>query len=216
LHAADTTRTTVLFRDGVEVVDAKMLEHENRKGRLSTYGTFGPVLGSVGTVLASGVRWSRWEKDANGSGGRRAVFRYAVPAARSRTETRGCCLPEGDGSMGFADVGAYHGEIAIDPGTGALLRVTVERDLRGFVPAQRADIMVAYGPVTIDGRTYICPVRSVSRMRTRTVNTLREWDSESFLEWGPYATSLNDFRFDDYHLFRAKIRILPGVTPASN
>jgi VWFA-related protein len=216
LHAADTTRTTVLFRDGVEVVDARVREHEKRKGRLSTYGTFGPVLGSVGTVLSGGVKWSRWEKDANASGGRRAVFRYAVPASRSRTETRGCCLPEGDGSMGFADVGAYHGEIAIDPGTGALLRVTVERDLRGFVPAESADIMVAYGPVTIDDRTYICPVRSVSRMRTRSVNIQREWDSESFLEWGPYATSLNDFRFDDYHLFRAKIRMLPGVTPASN
>jgi VWFA-related protein len=216
LHAVDTTRTTVLFRDGAEVVDAKVLEREKRKGSLSTYGTFGPVLGAVKTALARGVVWRRWEKDANAEGGRRAVFGYTVPAAFSRAEIRGCCLPEGEGTTGFLDVGAYHGEIAIDPGSGAVLRVAVEQNLQGFVPADRADLMVAYGPVTIDDRKYICPVRSVSRMRMRSVNTATEWDSESFLEWGPYATVLNDFRFDDYHLFRAKIRMLPGVTPASD
>jgi hypothetical protein len=216
LHAVDTTHTTVLFRDGAEVVDAKVLEREKRKGSLSTYGTFGPVLGAVKTALASGVVWRRWEKDANVEGGRRAVFGYAVPAAFSRAEIRGCCLPGGDGTTGFLDVGAYHGEIAIDPASGAVLRVAVEQNLQGFVPADRADLMVAYGPVTIDDRKYICPVRSVSRMRMRSVNTATEWDSESFLQWGPYATVLNDFRFDDYHLFRAKIRMLPVVTPASN
>lgn len=216
LHAVDTTHTTVLFRDGAEVVDAKVLAREKRKGSLSTYGTFGPVLGAVKTALASGVAWRRWEKDAHVEGGRRAVFEYAVPAALSRAEIAGCCLPEGGGTTGFRDVGAYHGEIAIDPGSGAVLRVSMEQNLQGFVPADQADLMVAYGPVMIDDRSYICPVRSVSRMRMRSVNMATAWESESFLEWGPYATVLNDFRFDDYHLFRAKVRMLPGVTPASN
>jgi hypothetical protein len=79
------------------------------------------------------------------------------------------------------------------------------------VPLDRADIVVDYGLVTIGDITYICPLRSVSLWRARSVTALAEWNTESFALWGPYATKLNDFHFDNYHLFRAKVRILPGV-----
>jgi len=92
-------------------------------------------------------------------------------------------------------------------GTGdarAVLRVEVEADLNGFVPLDRADVMVAYGPVEIGGKTYICPVRSVGIWRARSVNMLTEWnDSLGFLAWAPFATKLNDFRYDDYHYVEA-------------
>ena len=32
----------------------------------------------------------------------------------------------------------------------------IEADLQGFVPLDRSDIMVEYGPVEIGGKTYIC------------------------------------------------------------
>jgi hypothetical protein len=168
------------------------------------------LLGAVKGALANGVNWSRWEKDASGE--RRAVFRFAVPAAASRYRTGGCCLPDGDGSMGFARSTAYHGEIAIDPASGAVLRIEVQADLEGFIPLNRSAVMVTYAPVVIGGKTYICPIHSVSLWRARSLNTLREWDTEGFLTWGPYATKLNDFRYDDYRIFRAESRMLSGFS----
>lgn len=211
LHVVDRFQTTVLYRNGGEVEEK--VERRGKAGpRLTTYGTFGPVLNTVKNALAIGVTWSRWETDAHGS--LRAVFRFAVPAVKSQFEVGGCCLFEGDGTRGFEgtkgfeEMAAYHGEIAIDPASGALLRVQIEADLAGFVPLDRAAIMVEYGPVTRGGRTYLCPVSSVGLWRARSVNTLTEWDTDGFLTWGPFATKLNDFRYDDYHIFRGEMRIL--------
>jgi hypothetical protein len=211
LHEVDSYKTTVLYRDGAET-EAKAPRRGKEDRYLRTYGTFGPVLGAVKGALANGATWSRWEKDASGE--RRAVFRFAVPKALSRYEVGGCCLPDGDGAINFVRMTAYHEETAIDPASGTVLRVELEADLNGYVPLDRADVMVAYGPVEIDGKTYICPVRSVGILRARSVNMLTEWnDSMGFLAWGPYATKLNDFRYDDYHKFQAKSRMLPGFTP---
>ena len=49
-----------------------------------------------------------------------------------------------------------------------------------------------------------------SLWRARSVPTLWEWN-ESFKTWGPYATMLNDFTFDDYHMFRSSSRMLPEM-----
>ena len=144
----------------------------------------------------------------------RAVFRYMVSAGRSLYQSGGCCLPDGDGTINFRKQTGYHGEIVIDPGSGAILRLTMQADLRGgFVPLKRSDIMIAYGPVEIGGKTYICPVRSVSISRARSVPTLREWNDE-FKTWGPYTTMLNVFVFEDYHVFRGQSRMLSYSAPA--
>jgi VWFA-related protein len=212
LHAVNTSKTTVLYRSGAEV-EAKSPQANKQDRYLTTYGTFGPVLGAVKGALANSVTWSRWEKDASGE--RRAVFRFAVPAAASRYRTGGCCLPDREGNMGFGTSTAYHGQIAIDPASGAVLRILVQADLKGFVPLNRSGVIVTYAPVVIGGKTYICPIHSVSLLRARSVNALREWDTQEFLTWGPYATELNDFRYDDYRMFRGESRMLSGfdVTP---
>jgi VWFA-related protein len=216
LHLVETSKATVLYRNGAEVLSSgsKGRQRDSNDRYLVTYGTFGPLLSAASDALTNpgGLTWGRWEKSTNGTP--RAVFRYQVPAAKSRYEAGGCCLPNGDGTIGFARRTGYHGEIAIDPESGAILRLEVEADLQGFVPLDRSEIMIAYGPVEIGGKTYICPVRSVSIWRARSVPTLSEWD-ESFRTWGPYATMLNEISFDQYHMFRSESRILPGfsVTP---
>jgi hypothetical protein len=50
-------------------------------------------------------------------------------------------------------------------------------------------------------------------MRARSVATLTNFD-ESFRTYGPYATTLNNISFDDYHIFRVKARMLTGFNPA--
>jgi hypothetical protein len=88
----------------------------------------------------------------------------------------------------------------------------VRADLKGFVPLARSDTAVEYGPLRLEGRIYLCPVKSVSLMRSRSVVFLKEWD-EGFKTYGPYATTMNDIVFDNYHVFRAESRVLPGFKP---
>ena len=212
IHAVEHSKATVLYRNGSEVLDAKATQPKEQDRYLITYGTFGPLLRAVmdPIVAPGGLTWSHWEKSEGG--GRRAVFQYMVSAQKSRYQSGGCCLPDGDGTLAFRRQTGYHGEIAIDPTSGAILRLTMQAALVGFVPLNRSDIMVAYGPVEIGGKTYICPIRSVSISRARSVPTLKEWNDD-FKTWGPYTTMLNDFAFNDYHLFLAQSRMLTDFAP---
>lgn len=213
LHEARRTHATVLYRNGEEVVDAKARDRKGDPYALSTYGIFGPILSVVKGALSSpaSLSWLRWEKGVTGPA---AVFRYAVPPAQSLYRTFSCCLPDGDGQSSYAIVPGYHGVVAIDPASGAILRFTLQADLDKFVPADSSDVSVTYGPVEIAGRTYMLPRQSVSLLRRRTVQAFTEWD-EGFRDWGPYMSTLNVFDFSDYHNFHADMRILSGFTPAT-
>jgi hypothetical protein len=212
LHAVASSKATVLYSNGKEVVDSSGAKGKKSKaadGHLLTYGVFGPLLGAVTDAIANGLTWNRWEQGADEP---HAVFVYQIPAEKSRYRVGGCCLPDGDGSSPFEETVGYHGEIAIDPTSGAILRLELVADLKSTTPLARSDIMIEYGPVEIGGKTYICPVRSVSISRGRSVIPLTEWD-ESFRTYGPYTTMLNDVVFERYHMFRAKSRMLTGFNP---
>jgi hypothetical protein len=211
LHATENFKETVLYRNGREVADSGTTKRKKRRAQdpyLITYGTFGPVLGFVRDAIAvpSDLTWSRWERGPNGTV---AVFRYAVPRKRSRYRIRGCCLPGGEGKYDFQVFAGYHGEITLDPASGAILRLEAEGDMEGFLPVDRSDIMITYGPVDIGGKSFICPLRSIGMMRARSVTTKMEWD-EGFKTWGPYLTTLNDIQYEDYHMFRGESRLMPG------
>jgi hypothetical protein len=214
MHETTAYRAGVLYRTGGEVVEQAKVKHPEKDAWMLTYGTFGPLLPTMREALQvpGNATWRRWE---TGVDGKRAVFAYAVPAAQSQFAVLGCCLPSGDGTSGFAAIPGYHGEIAIDAVTGAILRITVEAELKGFVPQDRSEMMVEYGPVTLGGKTYVLPQRSVSLARQRVIAGLGEWN-EAFLTWGPYETTVNEFSFTDYHMFRGEGRILPGPSPADS
>ncbi len=215
LHVASTSKETVLYRNGQETAESHSAKHKKPKDPdLTTYGTFGPVLSFVHNAIAfpGALTFSRWE---DGEDGRYAVFHYEIPAAGSLNQVYGCCLPDGDGKQSFQSHTAYHGEITMNPATGAIIRLMAISELNGFLPVSQSEILVEYGKVTIGGKLYICPVRSVSMMRMRSVVTLREWD-ESFRTYGPYTTMLNDISYDNYHVFRGESRILPDYQPAQS
>lgn len=211
LHVTDNWTTTVRYRNGFEMAEAKPPRHKPNEPELITYGIFGPVLKGVleGIAENGGLRWERWEQ---GSRGRMAVFRYTVSVDTSLYFVRLCCLPDGDGAQAFQRYAAYHVDIAIDPESGAILRLQFRDDLKSTTPQTRSDIMIEYGQVEIGGKTYFCPMRSVSIVRGRSVRVLSEWD-EAFRIWGPYGTMLNDVSFDDYHMFRSESRMLTGFSP---
>lgn len=211
LHLTDSWTTNVRYRNGSEVTDRKAHKLKLGDPELVTYGEFGPVLqGVLDDIHKRGeLTWSRWEQ---GSAGRVAVFGYVIPGDESFYQVAVCCLPDGDGTQGYQRYPRYHGEIAIDPETGAILRLAFQSDLKSTTPLSRSDIMIEYGPVEMGGKNYICPLRSVSILRARSVRILSNWD-EWFRIYGPYATMLNDINFDGYHIFRSNSRVLTGFTP---
>ena len=211
LHLLDTSKVTVLYRKGAEVVEASATNGKQPKadtGGLTAKGAFGPVLRAVSDAIAipADMTWARWESSPEGP---RAVFRYVVPEHVSTFEVGYCCLPDGDGTRMFRKLASFHGEIAINPASGAVLRLTLKADLKPELPMNRPDTLVVYGPVNIGGETYMSPIRSVSISRARSVKVLTAF-AQSFRVFGPYRTMLNDVTFDDYHMFRGESRLLTG------
>lgn len=215
LGLAEVSNVTVLFRNGKEQTVSERKNPKIRERDLVTVGTFGPLLAMaiVGTNAPhSDVTWSRWEQTEDS---RAAVFTYVVPHTTPLFEVGFCCLADDEGTTPFARKVGFHGEIAIDPASGAVLRLTVEADLDARLPLEHSAIMVEYAPQTIGGKTYICPARSVSVSRQRTVSVVHEW-GESFRVYGPFVSLLNDVTFGNYHLFRSESRVLPDYTPVPN
>lgn len=228
-HFLDRSNATVLFRDGHEVVQPadgkKNSSTFTSSTGLTNWGVFGPLLGVVmADVLKGKIGWGHWEQ---GPTGPLAVFRYAVAEDRSNYTVRYCCFRGDKGEMReFQAVPAYHGEIGIDPESGAVLRLVVKTDLESSLPMRRADVAVDYGPVEIGGRTYICPLESASISTAEALifhqymfyvdkkgkpdndptNKLKKTETVDL----PTVTAINDVVFGSYHQFRGDVRILPA------
>jgi VWFA-related protein len=212
LHVTDSWKTPVRNRNGFEITEVKPPKRKPNDPYLITYGDFGPALRDVFDALpSSGVpTWLRWEQEVTG---RAAVFRYVIPLEKSHFQVWLCCLPDGDGTQSYQRYAGYHTDIAIDPVSGAILRLQLQVDFKSSTPVSRSGNMIEYGPVEIGGKTYVSPLRGVSIMRARSVRVLTDWD-EMYRSWGPYSTMLNDMSFDRYHMFRSESHVLPGFAPS--
>lgn len=200
---------------------------------MTSRGDFGPELTIVLTDSAKGkFAWSHWVQT---SAGLAAVYTYSVPKAVSHFEVRYCCvtqdvqrelrygnLSRGEGASvvatGQADTKlfrvtpGYHGTLAINPDTGAILRITIEAELKSEDPISKAATMVQYGPVTIGDRTFIFPVRSMALSVEKPGPNSHLGDPPTLL--------VNQTAFTNYHRLGATIRMFadaPEVgAPAAN
>jgi len=207
IHAVDSASATVLYRKGKEVAEPRGAA-SGRPARLgqelTIEGVFGPVLELVvADVLKNGWTWSHWEQRA---GGTLAVFSYSVPLRMSHYNVE---IP-GD-QAGIYPLTAYHGEIAVDPANGNILRLTMLADLSEFGPIARADVLVEYAPIAIGGKSYLCPVRSVAVSLARPMDALRDLYGFRRDESEPMELELSDVVFREYHLFRSEARIVTGA-----
>ena len=223
LHAVQRLSATVVYRDGQEVDSGRNPAGQSQPSAqgLITSGEFGPVIGTVLVDAAQGkLTWSHWEKGARGPV---AIFRYIVPRNESHYEVKFCCV-SGESIDGVvARKTGFHGEMAIDPASGAIMRLTLRADLGPADKIVRADILVEYGPVDIGGQTYICPVKSISisvapappaQMLDLRHNAFAEEALKGDRSPG-LQTKLNDVVFDQYHVFRTEARVFTGDTPPS-
>jgi hypothetical protein len=211
---------TVLYRGGkqvVETADNKSNKSSASGSGLMVSGEFGPILAAVLADAHHGeLIWSRWEQIDQTKA---AVFRYSVSKDKSHYEAEFCCVTLGGDRSVFKRLTAYHGEIALEPDTGTILRLSMQADLKPAYPMARADLMVEYGPVEIGGKTYICPLKSVAI--ARGYEGVVPDSRKELLGWGPESvedaqargsevlqTMMNHVTFRDYHLFRSETRIL--------
>jgi VWFA-related protein len=219
LHFATGEHATVLYQNGHEVVKRKKRLGKRpavrgvRARGLETRGTFGPILVYVLRAAAtspSTLIWKRWER---GKYGDLAVFSYRAASTNIAPEITYCCLPEGDGTTLYRNKADTYGEFAVNPETGAIMRIVINADLDEErdpdVPLIRSQVMVEYGPVELGGKTYICPQRSVEISRGRSERDLYEWGMV-FSLYSYIETMINDVTFGGYHKFGSEAHILPG------
>ena len=156
------------------------------------------------------ISWKRWER---GKYGDLAVFSYRAASTNIAPELTYCCLPEGDGTTLYQNKADTYGEFAVNPDTGAIMRIVINADLDEErdpdVPLIRSQVMVEYGPEELGGKTYICPQRSVEISRGRSERELHEWGMV-FSLYSYFETMINDVTFGGYHKFGSEARILPG------
>lgn len=200
LRSTGTSSVQVTYRNGYEVRDAqpaKSGEDSQPTLGLTTIGEFGPILSVViGDAMRNEVTWLRWEEGASEPMG---VFCYAVPEDQSNYTVR---MPTGAKMEELHP--AYHGEVAIDPGTGAIIRVSVVAELPRPHKAVQTAIMVEYAPVEIGDRSYICPVRGVALSKIPVADSTSTGQGSG----ASLQTQLNDVAFTHYHVFRTESRIV--------
>lgn len=214
---------------------------------LRTWGEFGPELGVVLTDTTKGtVTWSHWERT---SAGLAAVFHYLVPRAASHYTVDYCCVVDeqfaerrpltyGNRTQyagqtqnlnksittgSFRDTPGYHGSLSIDPATGAVLRITLDAELKKGSPLLRAASVVQYGEVRIGDQGYICPIRSlavsmtefppgVDAQRASTGGSNPNWTSAVVSGVPSPVLLVNETSFTQYHRLGSTMRVLTGAS----
>jgi VWFA-related protein len=201
LHPAGTFARQITYRNGREVIDPTVTaaadKHKPAAGPagLATWGEFGPILGVVLTDATKGkVTWNGWEHSPTGQ---IAVFHYEVPAAASHY-----LIDYGSEWKSYRGTPGYHGDLALDPAAGTVLRLTLEADLSNQL-LTNAGIAVEYGNVEIDGKSYVCPIRSVA-VSLEYNPAVRVIGGSAMLK------RINEVSFTNYHKFGSTARIFAG------
>lgn len=216
-HQSDSEVATVRYTNGREdLVGPPRMSRRANSGSppmgLSTWGVFGPMLQTVmHDILQGKIRWSYWEQSPSGPV---AVFRYEVPKQQSTYTLRWCCIDGGPGIYrSLQIVPRYHGEIAIQPASGAVRRMVLVADPDSAQPISTAKAFVEYGPVEIGGKTYICPKRSATFLVARSPieHGVYSEGGENMYHGGDEnlnVTSVSDTAFGNYHVFRSEMKIV--------
>jgi len=224
-HFIEKTSDTINYRNGAEEV-AGLPPAEHRQippqSGLNNWGVFGPLLEIVvNDISGGGAQWAHWEQ---GTRNTMAVFRYDVPADQSNYNVQYCCFISGKTWDSSGDerwnvyeslLPSYHGEIAVDPESGEILRLTIQTVIPDGQPIYEAEFLVEYGPVELGGREYLLPSRSVTISVAPVPVMVQEGHCVDRscvhgLFAHPKDTVVRDTVYTSYHAFRGDTRILPG------
>jgi hypothetical protein len=205
LHSKGSYSREITFRDGKELFDPMKHPYGGESGTVQTLGMesqgeFGSEAAVILTdVDANRITFHHWEHSPAGVV---AVYRYSVPAEESHYDVDFSC----NGSPSFHTQPAYHGTLAIDPATGAILRLTLQADSKTGDPLSHVASVIEYGPAVIGDQTYICPLRSL---------TFSVMEHNACTHIGPVQPLyLNRTKFTNYHRLGSTWRIVPDPPTA--
>ena len=159
-HRVETLQRTITFQDGKEVTDRTLATNDTKKkdNGLESKGEFGTEAAVVLIDVEKGsIVFDHWEESMAGPA---AAFRYSVPRESSHYEVTNACQDH----VSFRDTPSYFGEIAVDPKSGAILRMTLVADSKPGDPISHVASVIEYGPVVLGNRRSICPLRSLAFM----------------------------------------------------
>ena len=209
MHFVGARRRQVTVRAGQEVPVSQpgsATADSDHAAGMTTWGEFGPLLTTVlGDISAGSIAWSRWQNGALGVP--LAVFHYSVPQSGSHDliglddDIQVLHDARASHSAWFRDHPAYHGDLYIDPETGAVLRITLDAELAPDAPVLASRLAVEYAPVEIGGKSWVCPVRGIA------VSLVHNPEMED-LEGGSPERFVNIVSFTDYHKFGSTSTIL--------
>ncbi|HEY2469181.1 MAG TPA: hypothetical protein VGI45_15265 [Terracidiphilus sp.] len=209
-HRVGADKHQITFRDGKEVVDESHAPSDPRQpdpkqkdNGLQSRGEFGAEAAVVLMDLEKGsATFDHWEQTM---GGPAVVYRYSVPREASHYEVTDECQEH----VSFHDTPAYQGELAVDPKSGAILRMTLETESNPGDPVSHIASVVEYGPVVLGNRRSICPLRSLTFMVQETNGCTH---GKQKLE-KPVAM-INQTIFSNYHRFGSSVTMI--VNEAEN
>lgn len=200
----------ITFRSGKEVIDPMKSQRPAQtlpQMGLESWGEFGPEPAVVLMGVAAGtIAFHHWEQGATGLA---AVYRYSVPEQDSKYEVNYAC----NGSNAFHAQPAYHGSLAIDPVSGAILRLTLQADSKPDDPLTHVASVIEYGPVDIGGRTYICPLHSLAFSVEEVSICFRDLKDRALVHNRTLVRPLilNRTTFSDYHRLGSTHKIVTDV-----
>lgn len=166
----------VSYESGVEVTaQPKRAPQWGANGQLSEGGPHTILKPLMSEVFASGkLNWARWESVHEKP---LAVYAFAIDKKKSHYKVEYCCFPNSDsygsvhngvqdtlGSITswvpFRGTVGYHGEIYVEPQSGAVLRVVLHAEFKPTDFLHQEDTRIDFAPVTIEGKTWFTPSRT--------------------------------------------------------
>lgn len=197
----------ITFRNGREVIDPMKAQRSAQTLPpigLESWGEFGPASAVVLLGATAGtMAFHHWEQEPAGLA---AVYRYSVPEEDSKYEVNYAC----NGSNAFHAQPAYHGSLAIDPVSGAILRLTLQADSKPGDPISHVASVIEYGPVNIGDRTYICPIHSLAFSVEEVSTCFRDLKDQALVHNRSLVQPLilNRTTFSDYHRLGSTHKII--------
>jgi hypothetical protein len=186
VHYINSADSVITSEHGVEQLPSEKDKTLWGANRMIVLQAPDPSLAAVFPLAqaAGTLKWLRWET-VNDK--RLAVFSYHVPKKKSQLALNICCFPnQGSGNAQLftaalpnvsgtnsvnqgtgsdwrnykANGMPYHGEFFIDPENGTVMRMIVQPELRPSDIVDVADTRIDYGPVSMDSKTVILPIKT--------------------------------------------------------
>jgi hypothetical protein len=184
-HLIDTINAQLSYNEGQEhynvvsvngkLMNVGMYDVTSKVGGTVSTGEFGSLLKSVFDPKSqSEFNWDHW---ATLRGKRMAVFNYFIDSGHSDWRI----TYENDMQI----ITAYKGLIYADENTGIVSRVTFEAvNIPKSFPVSETREVLDYDDVTINGKTYLAPLKAVVRMKAGTQKTRNDIEFRLYRKYG--------------------------------